>query len=165
MFPSISLKYIFKYYTTFFSFFLCQSIAQRHGLYTGSLLTTGSRLTHTGKWGKHYFLPEMPNIFIIPFNMVKPFIGLKQQILHKYIQNTSQWGSFSHSNTIAWCKEQKAFVMEGIIFIFAISLTATVLPQQGYCFNLDLDNYTELSGPDGSYFGFSVDFIQTRIQG
>ncbi|XP_058231875.1 integrin alpha-IIb isoform X1 [Hemibagrus wyckioides] len=55
--------------------------------------------------------------------------------------------------------------MEGIIFIFAICLTASVLPQQGYCFNLDLDNYTELSGPDGSYFGFSVDFIQTRSQG
>ncbi|KAK3520702.1 hypothetical protein QTP70_030578, partial [Hemibagrus guttatus] len=59
----------------------------------------------------------------------------------------------------------KAFVMEGIIFIFAICFTASVLPQQGYCFNLDLDNYTELSGPDGSYFGFSVDFIQTRSQG
>ncbi|XP_060748803.1 integrin alpha-IIb [Tachysurus vachellii] len=54
--------------------------------------------------------------------------------------------------------------MEGIIFVFAICFTASVLPRQGYSFNLDLTNYTELSGPEGSYFGFSVDFFQARNQ-
>ncbi|KAF4092886.1 hypothetical protein AMELA_G00026350 [Ameiurus melas] len=58
--------------------------------------------------------------------------------------------------------------MEGIsngLFLLTICFTASVFPRQCSSFNLDLANYTEFSGPNGSYFGFSVDFFQTRSQG
>ncbi|KAM9457395.1 integrin alpha-IIb [Clarias gariepinus] len=50
------------------------------------------------------------------------------------------------------------------LFVFAIFLTASVFLHQGCSFNLDLTNYVELSGPEGSYFGFSVDFLQAQNQ-
>ncbi|KAB5553791.1 hypothetical protein PHYPO_G00042750 [Pangasianodon hypophthalmus] len=55
--------------------------------------------------------------------------------------------------------------MEGIsnsLFVFTICFSASVFLRQGSGFNLDLTNYTEFSGPEGSHFGFSVDFFQTR---
>ncbi|XP_060757881.1 integrin alpha-IIb isoform X2 [Neoarius graeffei] len=57
--------------------------------------------------------------------------------------------------------------MEGInygLFILSMCFTASVFPHLGSSFNLDLTNYTEFSGPEGSYFGFSVDFFQARSQ-
>ncbi|XP_036446093.1 integrin alpha-IIb [Colossoma macropomum] len=55
--------------------------------------------------------------------------------------------------------------MEGAkknLFLFILGLTASILPHQSSSFNLDLNNYSEQSGPEGSYFGFSVDFLQAN---
>ncbi|XP_046722757.1 integrin alpha-IIb isoform X1 [Silurus meridionalis] len=56
--------------------------------------------------------------------------------------------------------------MEGISngpFVI-ICFTASLFPLQGSTFNLDLINYHEFSGPKGSYFGFSVDFLKAKNQ-
>ncbi|XP_076853291.1 integrin alpha-IIb isoform X2 [Brachyhypopomus gauderio] len=47
------------------------------------------------------------------------------------------------------------------LLLLALCLPACLLPLQGSCFNLDLTNHTEFSGPEGSYFGFSLDFYQS----
>uniref|UniRef100_A0A3B4C857 Integrin alpha-2 domain-containing protein n=1 Tax=Pygocentrus nattereri TaxID=42514 RepID=A0A3B4C857_PYGNA len=55
--------------------------------------------------------------------------------------------------------------MEGAkqsLFLFILGLTASIFPHQSCSFNLDLINYSEQSGPEGSYFGFSVDFLQAN---
>uniref|UniRef100_A0A3B1IUT6 Integrin, alpha V n=1 Tax=Astyanax mexicanus TaxID=7994 RepID=A0A3B1IUT6_ASTMX len=43
--------------------------------------------------------------------------------------------------------------------LFWISLTLTLYLQPGTSFNLDIENPYVFSGPQGSYFGFSVDFF------
>ncbi|KAL6476784.1 hypothetical protein MHYP_G00152830 [Metynnis hypsauchen] len=55
--------------------------------------------------------------------------------------------------------------MEGAkkpLLLFILGLTASIFPHQSCSFNLDLINYSEQSGPEGSYFGFSVDFLQAN---
>ncbi|XP_036408000.1 integrin alpha-IIb isoform X1 [Megalops cyprinoides] len=43
-----------------------------------------------------------------------------------------------------------------------VCLLLCAFPQQAHCLNLDLNNFTVYSGPQGSYFGFSVDFWQFK---
>uniref|UniRef100_A0A8B9HFY6 Uncharacterized protein n=1 Tax=Astyanax mexicanus TaxID=7994 RepID=A0A8B9HFY6_ASTMX len=57
--------------------------------------------------------------------------------------------------------------MEGVkdtdLLIFTLCLAVfSIVPHQSSSFNLDLENYSEHSGPEGSYFGFSVDFFEAN---
>ncbi|XP_030649835.1 integrin alpha-IIb [Chanos chanos] len=52
--------------------------------------------------------------------------------------------------------------MKGHASFSTLFLTLTSLLFPVYSINLDLTNYTELWGPEDSYFGFSVDFIEQR---
>ncbi len=50
-----------------------------------------------------------------------------------------------------------------LFFIVFLSILIYSIPISG--FNLDLKNYTVFSGPEDSYFGFSVDFYQSSSKG
>lgn len=45
--------------------------------------------------------------------------------------------------------------------VFSVLLSVLIYPHRISGFNLDLKNYTVFSGPEDSYFGFSVDFYQS----
>ncbi|XP_056607795.1 integrin alpha-IIb [Triplophysa dalaica] len=47
------------------------------------------------------------------------------------------------------------------LLIFSVLLSVLIYPHYISGFNLDLKNYTVFSGPEDSYFGFSVDFYQS----
>uniref|UniRef100_A0A673HCI3 Integrin alpha-8-like n=1 Tax=Sinocyclocheilus rhinocerous TaxID=307959 RepID=A0A673HCI3_9TELE len=51
--------------------------------------------------------------------------------------------------------------MEGILWFFIVFLSILIYSNHISGFNLDLNNYTVFSGPEDSYFGFSVDFYQS----
>uniref|UniRef100_A0A671LZ25 Uncharacterized protein n=1 Tax=Sinocyclocheilus anshuiensis TaxID=1608454 RepID=A0A671LZ25_9TELE len=46
-------------------------------------------------------------------------------------------------------------------FFFYVFLSILIYSNHISGFNLDLNNYTVFSGPEDSYFGFSVDFYQS----
>uniref|UniRef100_A0A672N1J9 Integrin alpha-8-like n=1 Tax=Sinocyclocheilus grahami TaxID=75366 RepID=A0A672N1J9_SINGR len=51
--------------------------------------------------------------------------------------------------------------MEGILWFFIVFLSILIYSNHISGFNLDLNKYTVFSGPEDSYFGFSVDFYQS----
>uniref|UniRef100_A0A673HLE8 Uncharacterized protein n=1 Tax=Sinocyclocheilus rhinocerous TaxID=307959 RepID=A0A673HLE8_9TELE len=47
------------------------------------------------------------------------------------------------------------------LLFFTLILSILIYSNHISGFNLDLNNYTVFSGPEDSYFGFSVDFYQS----
>jgi len=51
--------------------------------------------------------------------------------------------------------------LKGSLVFFTVYLSMLIYPNHISGFNLDLNNYTVFSGPEDSYFGFSVDFYRS----